>query len=130
MSITAVTVNVDVPDIAAGSRFYRNGLGFSLREEITETVHLLEAAGVRLYLLKKSPGTAPTPIEGASRSYNRHWTPVHIDLEVDDLESALATALAAGATLESRSKSEQWGAIAVCADPFGNGFCLIQPSKP
>jgi predicted enzyme related to lactoylglutathione lyase len=48
-------------------------------------------------------------------------------LEIDDLANAVETAQAAGATVESQSFSEKWGSIAMCADPFGNGFCLIQP---
>jgi Glyoxalase-like domain len=35
-----------------------------------------------------------------SRHYQRHWTPVHLDIQVDDLKGALAQALEAGALLE------------------------------
>ena len=45
---------------------------------------------------------------------------------VEDLDPALAQALAAGATLDSEPRSHAWGRIAVLADPFGNGFCLLQ----
>ena len=30
----------------------------------------------------------------------------------------------AGGTVESVQRGD-WGAVAVCADPFGNGFCLV-----
>ena len=40
--------------------------------------------------------------------------------------AALAQALAAGATLDSEPRTHVWGRIAVLADPFGSGFCLLQ----
>jgi hypothetical protein len=33
---------------------------------------------------------------------------------------------AAGAVLESPVKSANWGKLALMADPFGHGFCLIE----
>ncbi len=41
-------------------------------------------------------------------------------------DAALARAVAAGATLEQSLRERRWGRIAVLADPFGHGFCLIQ----
>lgn len=35
-------------------------------------------------------------------------------------------AQAAGAKLEIDVRSHSWGRIAQLADPFGNGFCLLQ----
>jgi hypothetical protein len=35
-------------------------------------------------------------------------------------------AVGAGAKLERPVRSQAWGDIALLADPFGNGFCLIQ----
>jgi predicted enzyme related to lactoylglutathione lyase len=45
---------------------------------------------------------------------------------VDDLDLAIARALAAGAILEHPTKEAPYGRIAMLADPFGHGFCLIQ----
>jgi predicted enzyme related to lactoylglutathione lyase len=45
---------------------------------------------------------------------------------VDDVEAALTRALAAGAVLEQGVRTDAWGMIAMLADPFGHGFCLIQ----
>jgi predicted enzyme related to lactoylglutathione lyase len=45
---------------------------------------------------------------------------------VDDIEAALARALAAGAQAESEIRAEAWGKIVVIADPFGHGLCLIE----
>ena len=60
------------------------------------------------------------------RDYRRHWTPVHLDFVVADLDAALARAQRAGATLEGEPRSATWGRIATLADPFGHGLCLIQ----
>jgi predicted enzyme related to lactoylglutathione lyase len=38
----------------------------------------------------------------------------------------VARARGAGAVLEGAIASHPWGRIALMADPFGNGFCLVQ----
>jgi predicted enzyme related to lactoylglutathione lyase len=45
---------------------------------------------------------------------------------VEDIDAALMRAVAAGAMLEQPVRERRWGRIAVLADPFGHGFCLIQ----
>ncbi len=55
---------------------------------------------VRLYLLQMVEGSA-----GAYESlhrYDRHWTPVHLDVVVDNLEAVLSRALAVGARAETK----------------------------
>jgi predicted enzyme related to lactoylglutathione lyase len=51
---------------------------------------------------------------------------VHLDFITEDIDAAIARAVAAGAVLERPVRDEAWGRIALLADPFGNGFCLIQ----
>ena len=60
------------------------------------------------------------------RRYSRHWTPVHPDIVVDDVDAAVERAVAAGAKLEAPAKDAAYGRIAMLADPFGHGFCLLQ----
>jgi len=50
---------------------------------------------------------------------------VHLDFVVDDLEAAVARAEAAGARRETDIAAHPWGRIALFADPFGHGFCLL-----
>lgn len=83
-----------------------------------------------IYLLANPPGSTAVRGTALTRDYARHWTPVHLDMVVDDLDIALARALDAGAIRESPRRDEVWGSIAGCADPFGNGFCLIQFTEP
>ena len=77
-------------------------------------------------LLEKHTGTQPCINTQELRHYERHWTPVHIDFYVDDLELALANALKAGALKEQYFENPEHGSVAMCSDPFGNGFCLIE----
>jgi len=61
-----------------------------------------------------------------TRNYSRHWTPVHLDFVTTDIEAAVERAIAAGAILEQPVTRHAWGELALLADPFGNGFCLIK----
>ncbi|EAU69984.1 glyoxalase/bleomycin resistance protein/dioxygenase [Stigmatella aurantiaca DW4/3-1] len=60
------------------------------------------------------------------RSYRRHWTPVHLDFVVTDLDAAVQRARSAGATVEKEIEETKWGRIALLADPFGHGLCLLE----
>lgn len=77
-----------------------------------------------LYLLRKDAGSIGAG--KAARDYARHWTPLHCDVVVDNLDAALARALAAGATQDSSIRQANWGRIVTIADPFGHGWCLLQ----
>ena len=44
---------------------------------------------------------------------------------VDDVDAAVTRAVAAGAVLEARARDAPYGRIAMLADPFGHGFCLL-----
>jgi hypothetical protein len=85
----------------------------------------LVGAGAPIYLLPKAAGTQAFP-KGSRRTYARHWTPVHLDFVVPDIAKALARASAAGARLERDVTKHPYGRLALLADPFGNGFCLIE----
>ena len=72
------------------------------------------------------PGPSASSESGDTRRYDRHWTPVHLDFVVDDIESAVQRALEAGARAEQPVKTSNWGKLALMADPFGHGFCFVQ----
>ena len=44
---------------------------------------------------------------------------------VDDIDAALKRATAAGAEIEHPARDTPYGRLAMLADPFGHGFCLI-----
>ncbi|SEH19761.1 hypothetical protein SAMN05428974_3638 [Sphingopyxis sp. YR583] len=119
-------INIDVPDLAAGERFYTNALGLTAARRFDDDIVELTGCEVPIYLIAKAAGSAIGPGGGDFRRYHRHWTPVHPDFSVDDLDSATAQALAAGAVQEGETLALPYGRQAMFADPFGNGFCLIE----
>ena len=117
-------VNVDVPDLARAVAFYTEGFGFVVTRRFGAGVAELSGWPIRLYLLETLDGSL-----GAGkrrRSYERHLTPVHLDVVVGDLEAALAHAQGAGAQVETETRSTSWGKIVGVSDPFGHGLCLIE----
>ena len=118
--------NIDVPDLEAAVSFYTAALGLSVGRRFDTSGAELLGASSAIYLLEKRAGTAPIAGTRQLRDYSRHWTPVHLDFVVPDIDAAVSRAVAAGAHPEGETNTHVWGRIAVFADPFGNGFCLIQ----
>jgi predicted enzyme related to lactoylglutathione lyase len=79
-----------------------------------------------IYLLAKAAGTPVSSATAGRRFYERHWTPIHLDFVVDDIESAVQKAIKGGALLEGTITTHKWGRLALMADPFGHGFCFVQ----
>jgi catechol 2,3-dioxygenase-like lactoylglutathione lyase family enzyme len=120
-----VLVNIDVDDLDKATRFYCDGLGLTVGRRFDGWTELVGAAAP-IYLLPKAAGTPISPAAKDKRDYGRHWTPVHLDFVVPDIGAALERALAAGATLEQDARAHAYGQLALLADPWGNGFCLLQ----
>ena len=119
-------LNLDVPDIAAGEAFYTAALGLTVGRRFGEDFVELLGSDAPIYLLGKEGGTLIGPAGGDTRRYERHWTPIHPDFVVTDLDSAIARAVAAGAVQEGETCEAPYGRLAMFADPFGHGFCLIE----
>jgi uncharacterized glyoxalase superfamily protein PhnB len=92
-------------------------------------VAVLSAGNIKVCLLEKRTGTRASTHTEETRRYERHWTPVHLDIHVNDLEAALARALDAGAKKEQVFDNAKHGSAAFCSDPFGHGFCLMQSNR-
>jgi len=118
--------NIDVDDIERAEAFYVDALQLKVGRRFGDGGVELLGASSPIYLLKKAEGSAAGDATTQTRDYRRHWTPVHLDFVVPDLAVALARATAAGAMLEGEVRTANWGRIAVLADPFGHGFCLIE----
>lgn len=124
--MVTISVSIDVPDLGEGARFYGEAFGFARVAEPYPGIVVLRSGSAELLLLEKALGSSPSPRTDDKRRYDRHWTPVHIDFDVDDFRCALARALAAGARQEQLFESPGRPAAAFCSDPFGHGFCLIE----
>jgi len=119
-------VNIDVPDLEAAAAFYTEAFGLTVGRRLGAGAIELLGAGVPVWLLAKPEGSAATQASTHTRSYDRHWTPVHLDFIVDDIDAALARVATAGARIETPAAAHKWGKIAIVVDPFGHGICLIE----
>ena len=117
-------LNLDVSDLATAEAFYTGAFGLRPARRLGDGALELDGAQVPIYLLQKPAGSVGA--QGSVRDYARHWTPVHVDVVVEDLDAALRRALAAGATQEGAVREANWGRIVQLADPFGHGWCLLQ----
>jgi catechol 2,3-dioxygenase-like lactoylglutathione lyase family enzyme len=124
--VPGLLINIDVPDLDAAERFYTSALGLTAARRFDDDIVELTGCEVPIYLIRKSAGSAIGPKGGDFRRYDRHWTPVHPDFSVGDFDLAVAQALAAGAVQEGETLELPYGRQAMFADPFGNGFCLIE----
>jgi lactoylglutathione lyase len=125
-SPVVVLVNVDVDDLERAIAFYARAFDLRPARRFGASAVELVGGGAAIYLLEKAAGTAPFPGATSERHYGRHWTPVHLDFVVDDLERRVERAAAAGARREGEISTHAWGRMATMADPWGNGFCLLQ----
>ena len=51
---------------------------------------------------------------------------MHVDFVVPDVDAAVERAVEAGAKVDEPATDRVWGRIAILADPFGHGLCLLQ----
>lgn len=123
------SVSIDVPHLEEGLRFYRDALGLAEVARPVPTYVILECGNSQIGLIEKPPGSSPAKGTADIRRYERHWTPVHIDFHVDDLEAVLAKAVSAGAKCEQKFDGGAYPPIAFCSDPFGHGFCLVGKAR-
>ncbi|MFY2566744.1 GNAT family N-acetyltransferase [Achromobacter ruhlandii] len=121
-----ILVNIDVPDLEAAIDFYGRAFGLTLHRRLGPGAAEMLGASAPIYLLQKAAGTPAAGAVRQPRDYARHWTPVHLDVVVDDVDDAVARAVAAGARLEDPAASHDWGRIAHLSDPFGHGICIMQ----
>jgi predicted enzyme related to lactoylglutathione lyase len=121
-----VIVNIDVPALAPAIEFYTQALGLTHSRTLDDDVAELTGASATIYLLQKPAGTPAVKDPPIDRGYGRHWTPVHFDLVVDDVDAAAKRALAAGARQETGHVDWRGSRCLSFGDPFGHGFCFIQ----
>jgi predicted enzyme related to lactoylglutathione lyase len=120
-----VNVSIDVPELEAGLRFYGDVFGFVETARPFPTMAVLDANNVSVCMHEKRAGSQSSPAGSERRRYERHWTPVHLDLHVRDFDGALNEVRARGGAIENEFRTQGPQPVAFCSDPFGNGFCVI-----
>ena len=100
-------LNIDVPDVETGVRFYTAAFALEVGRRFGADFVELLGWPATVYLLAKAAGTVGAG--GDLRRYDRHWTPVHDDIVVDDVDAAVARAVGAGAKLEAPAKDTAYG---------------------
>jgi catechol 2,3-dioxygenase-like lactoylglutathione lyase family enzyme len=113
-----VTVNLGAPDPAALARFYQRLLGWDIGAEEPDWVVLRDPkGGVGLAFQTESSYVRPVWPAGPDDQQMM----MHLEIGVDDLESAVAHATECGATLAAYQPQDD---VRVCFDPAGHPFCL------
>jgi predicted enzyme related to lactoylglutathione lyase len=121
----SVHVSIDVPKLDDGIRFYGAVFGFVETARPFPAMAVLDANNVTVCLHEKASGTPSSTASTEKRHYDRHWTPVHLDFHVEDFDAVLKKVRAAGGTVEMEFRDQGPRPAGFCADPFGNGFCVI-----
>jgi predicted enzyme related to lactoylglutathione lyase len=117
---------VEVTEAARGIEFYCGGLGLTVKRRLSPRWIELAGANLPIFLLADRPAVADLGTAKVPRSYERHWTPVHLDFIVTDLDRMVSRLTTVGGSLDREIKHREYGRIANMADPFGNGFDLIE----
>ena len=106
------------PDPRGLVRFYQQILGWPIRDDEEHWVTLRPADGSTGLSFQREPDHVPPvwPPEPGTQQMQ-----LHLDIEVDDLEAAVAVATGAGATVAGFQPQD---GVRVCLDPAGHPFCL------
>ena len=111
-------VVLEAPDARALARFYSQLLGWRIAKEEPGWATVAPSDGVAYMAFQTSPEYEPPvwpPVEG------RQQMMMHLDIEVDDLDAAIAHATESGATVAAHQPQEH---VRVLLDPAGHPFCL------
>ena len=116
-SLTSTVVGT--PDPRGLARFYQRLLGWDVRTDEPDWVTLRPAdGGAGLSFQLEEHHTPPTWPAGADEQQMQ----LHLDIEVDDLDAAVAAAEGAGARQADFQPQE---GVRVLLDPAGHPFCLF-----
>lgn len=112
MPVRLDQIVIDCADPSAAARFWARLLGGRPVDRDLGWAHV-EAPGL--------PKISFQPVPEPKAVKNR----LHLDLEVDDIVSAVAQALQWGASRHQSVVSGPLGSYQVMYDPWGNEFCFV-----
>ncbi|MEU9152519.1 VOC family protein [Streptomyces sp. NPDC048417] len=111
---------VEAPDPGALARFYAELLEWPIVHEEPGTAVVAPPQGSVYIVFQEAAGYRPPswpPAEGEQR------TMMHFDFQVDDLDAAVAEAVALGA---APAPDQPRDSVRVLFDPAGHPFCLCR----
>ena len=109
---------LDAPDPPALGRFYAELLEWKIFKEEPNHVTLTPPEGVAYLAIQSAPGYV-RPVWPAAEG--RQQMMMHLDVEVGELDDAIAEAIELGATV---AEYQPQGDVRVMLDPVGHPFCL------
>ena len=71
-------------------RFYGEVFGFIEKARPFPTMAVLDANNATVCMHQKQAGSKSSSAGAEPRRYERHWTPVHLDLHVADFDAVLS----------------------------------------
>ena len=118
-TLRLATVNIDCADAETMAAFYSRLLGWAITYRDDDFILLRDPAGGTGLSFQARPDYSP-PVW--PEQPGRQEKMLHLDLRVEDLDAAVAHALAAGAQLAAHQGRED---LRVLLDPAGHPFCLF-----
>ena len=112
-------IAIEAPDPAELARFYGSLLEWPIVHEEPGTTVMGAPPGGVFVVFQQADGYVPPvwpPVDGAQRPMQ------HLDVQVDDLDDAVAEAVALGATLADHQPQPN---VRVLLDPVGHPFCVV-----
>jgi catechol 2,3-dioxygenase-like lactoylglutathione lyase family enzyme len=116
MTLTATTL--ETPDPRTLAAFYRDLLGWTVGDAGPTWVTLHPPAGGVGLSFQRDPGYVRPTWPSAAGAQQMM---AHLEIKVDDLDAAVAHAVAAGASVAGFQPQDD---VRVCLDPDGHPFCL------
>jgi predicted enzyme related to lactoylglutathione lyase len=113
-------VAIEAPDPGALARFYSELLGWPIGPEEPGTAILATPENSSYLVFQQATGYRPPvwpPVDGQQRPM------MHFDFQVGDLDSAVAEAVALGASVAAVQPQQN---VRVLLDPAGHPFCLCR----
>jgi predicted enzyme related to lactoylglutathione lyase len=111
---------IEAPDPGALARFYSGLLGWTLVHEEPGTT-ILAAPEVSIYVVFQQAAGYQAPVWPPADGQQRPM--MHFDFQVGDLDSAVADAVALGASVAAYQPQDS---VRVLFDPAGHPFCLCR----
>ena len=113
-----------VTDVNRAVAFYKDALGFELRQQFGSAMAILARGDLTLWLAGPA-ASASKPMPDGRKPEPGGWN--RFVLEVEDLASLVASLRARGVTFRNEILEGPGGQQILCEDPSGNAIELFEP---